>query len=42
MARPDPFKARQTLKTAHDSYAYYSLDALTKRAKAFGFQLVPT
>ncbi len=29
-ARPDPFKARQTLKTAHGSYTFFSLDALTK------------
>ncbi|MEK6703147.1 MAG: aconitase family protein, partial [Planctomycetota bacterium] len=29
--RPDPFQARQTLKTAHGTYVYYSLDALTKK-----------
>ncbi len=28
--RPDPFKARQTLKTAHGTYTYFSLDALKK------------
>ena len=30
MTRPDPFKARATLKTAHGTYTYYSLAALTK------------
>jgi aconitate hydratase len=31
MARPDPFNARSTLKTARAEYAYYSLDALRKQ-----------
>ncbi len=28
--RPDPFSARTTLKTAHGTYTYFALDALTK------------
>jgi aconitate hydratase len=31
MARPDPFSAKSTLKTAHGTYTYFSLDALTKK-----------
>ena len=30
MPRPDPFKARTTLKTSRSQYAYYSLAALSR------------
>jgi aconitate hydratase len=31
MARPDPFQARTTLKTAHGQYAYFALGAISSR-----------
>jgi len=30
-ARPDPFSARSTLKTAHGAYTYFALDSLKKK-----------
>jgi aconitate hydratase len=40
-ARPDPFQARQTLKTVHGTYTYFSLAALAKVAGAGKIDRLP-